>query len=168
MKHVHPGHTNSLLMPHLVLQDEWSFVWLSEVLCTVNTQHNCSKYQCSTTGIRHVYQERVRTTATKPVVEHVSSPDDLVLNMAQMRNAVYLQQFRISPIPLDLSKTIQESAACAIDQRRLAKTGATRGCGCGRSRGRGIVGERAGCAGNRGRGRGRGRGGETNVHFISN
>lgn len=129
LAHVHPGSTCSLLMPQLVLQDEWSFVRLSEVLCTVNTPHNCCKYQCPTTGIRHVYQERVQTTQTNPAVEHVSNPDDLILNIAQMRDATYLQQFRIPPIPLDPSKIIQESAACAIDQRRFVEAGGTRGRG---------------------------------------
>ena len=86
----------------------------------MNTQHDCHRNGCQTSGIRYVYQERIRTDITTPVVEHLINPNDLILNTAQMRDAVHLQRFRIPSTPLNEEIVIQESVAQAIDQWKVA------------------------------------------------
>jgi len=133
----------------------------------VNTQHDCHRNGCQTSGIRYVYQERIRTDITTPVVEHLINPDDLILNTAQMRDAVHLQKFRIPSTPLNEEIVIHESVARAIDQRKVA---GERASGSRGGRGRGGQGRRGQGHGlldnslpsdqarRQGRGRGRGRG----------
>jgi hypothetical protein len=64
----------------------------------------------------------------------------LVLNTAQMRDAVHVQHYRINSQPLDANSVIQEGAARVVDARKTADSmsndTATRG-GRGRGRGRG-------------------------------
>jgi len=114
---------------------------LQDIPCTVNTQHDCSRNKCQTSGIRYVYQECMQTAMTTPVVEHLTNPDDLILNTAQMRDATHLQKFRIPSTALDEEMVIQESVAHAINQRKSAADGTSRpGKGRGRAgRGRGVV-----------------------------
>ena len=116
---------------------------MQDVTCTVNTQHDCYRHKCQTTGARYVYQERIQTEKTTPVVEHLTDPNDLILNTAQMRDAIHVQNFRIASTPLDEERIIQESVARTINQRKSATDGAS---ATGRGRGRGV----------RGRGQGRG------------
>ena len=78
-------------------------------------------------------------------MEHLTDPNDLILNTAQMRDAIHVQNFRIPSTPLDEERIIQESVTRAINQRKSATDGAS-GTGRGRGRGRGA----------RGRGQGRG------------
>lgn len=79
------------------------------ILCTVNTQHNCAAHQCKTANTRPVMQEREVTQHTRPVVSH-SAPHDLILNTAQMRDAIHLQKFRIASQELDGDMVLTESA----------------------------------------------------------
>ena len=97
--------------------------------------------------------------------------NDLILNTAQMRDAVHLQRFRIPSTPLNEEIVIQESVAQAIDQWKVAGERASGSRG-GRGRGRGGQGGRGQGHGlldnsipsdqarghGQGRGRGRGRG----------
>lgn len=83
---------------------------LQDLLCTVNIQHNCALNNCGATGQRPVYQEHQRTEHTRPVISHNRCPDDLMLNTAQMRDAVYVQPFRISSETLDLDDIVHNSA----------------------------------------------------------
>jgi hypothetical protein len=53
-------------------------------------------------------------------VEHLRNPNDLVLNTAQMRDAIYVQEYRINSQPLDAESVIQEGAARVIDARKTA------------------------------------------------
>ena len=68
------GTTNRLLVPHLVIQDKWSFVPLTvkcfylfiddsmksqDVVCTMNMQHDCHHNGCQTSGIHYFYQEHI-------------------------------------------------------------------------------------------------------------
>lgn len=54
-------------------------------------------------------QERERTTQTRPTVSHVA-PHDIILNIAQMRDAIHLQKFRIVSPELDEDTIITASA----------------------------------------------------------
>ncbi|KAJ7886066.1 hypothetical protein B0H13DRAFT_2535282 [Mycena leptocephala] len=67
-----------------------------DLICTVNVQHNCMDNQCGPTGSRPVFQERERTNQTRAQIAHLQNPTDVVLNTAQMRDAVHLQRFRIN------------------------------------------------------------------------
>lgn len=91
----------------------------------------------------------MRTEITSPVVEHLTDPNDLILNIAQMRDASHVQKFRIPSTPLEEERIIQESVARAINQRKSAEI------------------RTAGAGGGRGRG-GRGRGGRGQVRGSSN
>ncbi|KAF8966226.1 hypothetical protein BDZ97DRAFT_1657897 [Flammula alnicola] len=138
-------------MPRLQYLNEWSFVPISDLLCTVNTQHDCDTNKCTTSGFRYVYQERVRTQRRAPIVQHIKNPDDLILNTAQMRDAIHLQKFRIPPAVLDEPAVIDASVRRMIDKRKKSKEDTEKEASGqasmrGHSRGRGA----------RARGRGRG------------
>jgi hypothetical protein len=90
----------------------------------VNVQHNCSQHNCGTADTREVYQEREKTDQTRPAVSHVS-PQDVVLNTAQMRDAIHVQKFRQNSGTLDADTIITESAARELTaQRALQKASA--------------------------------------------
>lgn len=87
----------------------------------MNAQHNCSEHHCGTANTRNVYQEREKTAQTRPVVSHIM-PQDVVLNTAQMRDAVYVQKFRQRSATLDAEQLITESAAReVVTQKALRK-----------------------------------------------
>lgn len=105
----------------------------------------------------------MQTGMTTPVVEHLTNPNDLILNTAQMRDAIHLQKFQIHSTALDEDTVIQESIARAINKRKTAEAGSY---GTRRGRGRGGRGHGVlhgsnieGSSGTaRGGGHGRGRG----------
>ena len=87
----------------------------------VNAQHNCSEHHCGTANTRNVYQEHEKTAQTQPVVSHIM-PQDVVLNTAQMQDAVYVQKFRQCLATLDAEQLIMESAACkVVTQKAMRK-----------------------------------------------
>ncbi|KAF8204045.1 hypothetical protein BJ912DRAFT_841196 [Pholiota molesta] len=131
-------------MPQLILRDEWNLVPLVDVLCTVNTQHQCERNGCTTSGTRYICQERVQTSHTASVVQHLNNPNDQLLNMAQMRDAINLQNFRIPTTPLDEEAEVLKSVTRVINERKAAASGTNlaRGRGRGgsvRGRGRGVA-----------------------------
>ncbi|KAF7975989.1 hypothetical protein HWV62_8148 [Athelia sp. TMB] len=100
-------------MPRLKLTNMWACATFQTILCTVNAPHNCSDRQCGTSQTRPVYQERELTAYTRPSVLHVS-PEDQILNLAQMRDAVHVQRFRQPSQMLDREHIILASAAKEI------------------------------------------------------
>lgn len=66
------------------------------------------------TGFQYVYQERERTSYTRPVLNHSGPLDDRILNTAQMRNAIHLQSFRTPSETLDANTNIHASAARVV------------------------------------------------------
>lgn len=132
-------HSPTYRMPHIDLINAWSVarfqvrdcqfctmelyqLFLQDILCTVNVQHNCAQQLCSTAQIRHVYQERERTDQTRLAVTHIRQPDDLVLNTAQMRDAPLLQKFRLRSPDLNADDIITASAAHEIALQKTART----------------------------------------------
>ncbi|KAK7007081.1 hypothetical protein R3P38DRAFT_3325555 [Favolaschia claudopus] len=79
-------------MPSMVLSGEWVLLHSKDLICTVNVQHNCRDNNCATTTSVPVFQERVKTSQTAARVAHTQNVDDIVLNTAQMRDAVYVQK----------------------------------------------------------------------------
>jgi len=129
-----------------------------DVLCTVNTQHECEKYGCKPTGSRLVWQERTNTSTLILVVEHTNHPECRVLNSAQMRDACHTSHFRIPSQPLDFETTVLRSAAKEIDKHKSLAAGSTTTTGRGRGRGRGHRSSASGGQQTLGRGLGRGQG----------
>lgn len=145
-------------MPELSLKSIYSFVPLAvsgiiwvlkysllihkqNIMCTVNTVHNCPCNKCESDGFHYVYQERVQTAHKHSVVLHSTQPDDpddRVLNTAQMRDAEFLQMFRIPSSTLtdtNVEQPLYDSVASIVNAWKAAGAGVGRGV---RGRGRGI------------------------------
>ncbi|KAJ6462550.1 hypothetical protein C8R45DRAFT_841581 [Mycena sanguinolenta] len=105
---------------------------VQDILCTVNVQHNCMDNKCGPTGSRPVFQERERTDQSRAQIVHSQNPADLVLNTAQMRDARYLQRFRINTPQLDPETVIYQSAINEVAAQR--NTAAEKPSGSGRRR----------------------------------
>lgn len=101
-----------------------------DLLCTVNVQHNCVEQHCQASGSQPIYQERQLTKNTRPIITHVRVPNDLVLNTAQMRDAIYVQQFHIASENLDLDEIVHQSAVKELATlKALDTTGPRTGAG---------------------------------------
>ncbi|KAJ7711756.1 hypothetical protein B0H16DRAFT_1667716 [Mycena metata] len=109
-------------MPAVGVQNQWSLVQMTDILCTVNVQHNCNAQHCGPTGFRYIYQERETTTHTRPVIVHTGVEDDFVLNTGQMRDAINLQPFRTNSQVLDMDTVIEASVLREFHQEKAAKT----------------------------------------------
>ncbi|KAH9948702.1 hypothetical protein B0H21DRAFT_890351 [Amylocystis lapponica] len=111
-------------MPDVVLSPQWSMTVLENILCTVNVQHKCAEHQCTTSGARSVYQERRHTDQIRPAVAH-RTPSALVLNTAQMRDAIHVQRFRIASPSLDTNQIVHASVAREVDAQKVVNKAAT-------------------------------------------
>lgn len=89
-----------------------------EVLAGVSTFHNCATHGCSVTRTRPSLQERELTNYLEDEVKHAVHPDDRVLNLAQLRNAVVLQLFRRSDRYPDQTPGAAVKQALVNRQRR--------------------------------------------------
>ncbi|KAH9945634.1 hypothetical protein B0H21DRAFT_693918 [Amylocystis lapponica] len=105
-------------MPRVTLESHWHMTLLADLLCTVNVQHNCTANHCGIMASRTVWQERQRTDQTQTAVTH-NNPADLVLNTAQMRDAVHVQHFRIHSPILDPDHIIHTSAAREVTAQKV-------------------------------------------------
>ncbi|KAJ7710473.1 hypothetical protein B0H17DRAFT_914738 [Mycena rosella] len=131
-------------MPGIVLTGERQVLQTLEILCTVNVQHNCLDNNCGPTTSRPVYQERQITTHTQAQIAHLVSPTDLVLNTAQMRDAVHVQRFRIDTPAMEQDTVIHQSAANELEAAKTAaKSTTTAGCSQNRTRSTPAVSTRA-------------------------
>lgn len=65
--------------------------------------HNCAAHGCEVTQTRRVIQERRITDHFEDEILHSKHPDDLVLNLAQLRSASVIQYFRSDRRFTDLS-----------------------------------------------------------------
>ncbi|KJA24725.1 hypothetical protein HYPSUDRAFT_94301, partial [Hypholoma sublateritium FD-334 SS-4] len=117
------GASEQFQMPELSLKREYSFVPLANIMCTVNTAHNCPRNNCKSDGFHYVYQERVQTAHKRSVIRHSTRPEDWILNTAQMHDAEYLQKFRIPSDSLtvaDEEQLLHDSVAVTINARKAA------------------------------------------------
>jgi hypothetical protein len=87
------------------------------VLCVVNVQHNCAAHACDTQGQISVYEEHERTTHMKPRTRHFVS-EDIMLNTAQMRDAIHVQRFRIAANALDHDHAIMLGAKSEVEAQK--------------------------------------------------
>lgn len=127
-------------MPHIDLTNQWGCVsfWVchffpplplldgsieidvQDILCTVNVQHNCSHHNCGTADTHTIYQEREKTDQTRSAVSHIA-PHDIVLNMAQMRDAIHVQKYRLHPGTLNADTIITQSAAREVAAQKASR-----------------------------------------------
>ncbi|RDB16192.1 hypothetical protein Hypma_003108 [Hypsizygus marmoreus] len=110
-------------MPRLQLHavQEWECISASTIRCTVNVQHNCVERLCKLTKSRVIYQEREATDSFTMGVSHIT-PDDVLLNTAQMRDAIHILPFHL-PIPsLHREQIIAQAAKLEVDERNTKKT----------------------------------------------
>ncbi|KAJ7814354.1 hypothetical protein B0H14DRAFT_3747837 [Mycena olivaceomarginata] len=74
-------------MPSVQLAGEWSLH---------STEHNCMDNHCAATASIPLFQERTKTAQTIARIAHTQNLHDLVLNTAQMRDAVLVQPYRLN------------------------------------------------------------------------
>ncbi|KAJ7483665.1 hypothetical protein FB451DRAFT_1029349, partial [Mycena latifolia] len=113
-------------MPSIKLSGQWSMQTTKDLLCTVNVQHNCIDNKCEATGSVPVYQERTQTTQTIARIAHTRNAGDVVLNTAQMRDAVHVQHFRLDSVPMDFETVVHQSAANEIGARKVRASAAAK------------------------------------------
>lgn len=77
--------------------------------------HNCAAYGCEVTQTRRVIQERRITDHFEDEILHSQCPDDLFLNLAQLRSAGVIQYFQSDTRFTTLSQ--DEVIECAIKNR---------------------------------------------------
>ena len=92
------------------------------------------------------------TESTHSTIQHLEVPTDLILNTAQMRDAVHVQRHRVPSTELEPLTVVQESATRTIDARKIAADSTGRG----RGRGRAVPARLPTSVGGHGRGQGRG------------
>ncbi|KAK7027138.1 hypothetical protein R3P38DRAFT_3268099 [Favolaschia claudopus] len=119
-------HSSRYGMPRILLSGHRSVLDDTDLMCTVNVQHNCQDNGCGPTGSRRVFQERQQTEHTRPEISHVQNLTDLVLNVAQMRDAKHLQPFRPNIPLLDAETVIQQSAVNELAARRSTAAAAAK------------------------------------------
>ncbi|KAJ4465765.1 hypothetical protein C8J55DRAFT_405138, partial [Lentinula edodes] len=98
-------------MPRLTASRQFFTVSPSSIHCSLNVQHDCVQNKCQVEGKAAVRQEQEMTSELKDVVVHKGDLEDWVLNTAQMRDAQYLQRFRIPVVPLSLTYVLEQSTA---------------------------------------------------------
>ncbi|KAG2028679.1 hypothetical protein BDR03DRAFT_882924, partial [Suillus americanus] len=101
----------SYSMPSVRAHGEFLLYPIEQILCTVNLQHHCQAHKCAASGTEFIYEERAKTSKTKPVIHHSGDPGDLILNTAQMHDAKHMQGLRIPVRQPDMNLAILEGAA---------------------------------------------------------
>ncbi|KAJ7654427.1 hypothetical protein DFH06DRAFT_993722, partial [Mycena polygramma] len=67
---------------------------LKDCVATASSIHNCAAHGCTPTATKPIFQERKDTGRFEKQILHPTSPDDILLNLAQLRSARYTQQFQ--------------------------------------------------------------------------
>ncbi|KAJ3776881.1 hypothetical protein FB446DRAFT_784792 [Lentinula raphanica] len=112
-------------MPHLEHSGRYLVVEPTVLQCTVNVQHDCSRNHCQVERVRSVLQERERTGEVNGALVHRGNLKDVVLNTAQMRDAKFVQRFRIPGKALTLEQELTASAAREWDTLNKPRTSRT-------------------------------------------
>ncbi|KAJ6508136.1 hypothetical protein C8R45DRAFT_1167703 [Mycena sanguinolenta] len=91
--------------PSLTAQpDRIEWCSLKACVATASTIHNCAAHGCTPTATKSIIQERKATGRFEKEVVHSASPDDVLLNLAQLRSAQYIQKFQPSERYPDLDR----------------------------------------------------------------
>ncbi|KAI6014953.1 hypothetical protein EDC04DRAFT_2549657, partial [Pisolithus marmoratus] len=110
------GCSDVYLLPQIQLFG-WTVLPAAALLCGVNVQHDCARNGCTGTSAIPVYEECERTTKTQQWIGH-QNPSDFILNTAQMRDAMHVQQFRVQAEQLDHDWAIHTGAAAELDAQK--------------------------------------------------
>ncbi|KAJ3867820.1 hypothetical protein EV359DRAFT_33661 [Lentinula novae-zelandiae] len=114
---IHPKYKLHQLMPA-----QWALLPPQNVLCPVDTQHNCAGNNCDLSKFRAVRQERELTEHRLPRTHHHNDTEhQRLLNTNQMRSGVFVQRLRPTIPPLDPDLMISEGATREI-QAQMAAT----------------------------------------------
>ncbi|PBK79410.1 hypothetical protein ARMGADRAFT_1049148 [Armillaria gallica] len=111
-------------MPRIAASGHYGVVALSQLLCTVNVQHDCSRNDCTPDASVPIFQERQQTDKVHRRIRH-RNPADIVLNTAQMRDAVHVQPFRRPSPALNADEIIHRSVQKEVDISTTAKHATT-------------------------------------------
>ncbi|KAK1228871.1 hypothetical protein PQX77_008081 [Marasmius sp. AFHP31] len=113
-------------MPRLRPRVPDSYVVLprEDILCTANVQHDCIRQKCKVHLTQVVRQERHDTGLRRGQIVHNGDPHDIVLNTAKMRDAKFIQKFRVSHKILPVEDTIKESTEREVASLRRTKEAA--------------------------------------------
>lgn len=84
----------------------------------MNVQHNCAGNHCDASGSELVWQER-EEHGTRQAIHH-KNPDDIFLNTAKMRDAIYVQQFSVPLQPFSLSYVLIKVAEAELASLQIA------------------------------------------------
>ncbi|KAJ4464148.1 hypothetical protein C8R41DRAFT_739929, partial [Lentinula lateritia] len=99
-------------MPRLTPSGQYFSILPTQSLrCTVNVQHDCDQHHCTVEAKQPAAQEREQASKLKDEVVHKGDLNDKVLNTAQMRDADFLQRFRIQIPRLSVDVILEESSA---------------------------------------------------------
>ncbi|KAG1724109.1 uncharacterized protein EDB91DRAFT_1063018 [Suillus paluster] len=94
-------------MPSLSKTERYHLVTPEQIDCTVNVQHNCAANRCNLSSSRPVFLEREHQVEGTQAVRHNDDrTEDLILNMAKMRDAKFISKFREAAPPLDTDSLI--------------------------------------------------------------
>ncbi|KAJ3714464.1 hypothetical protein C8R42DRAFT_726467 [Lentinula raphanica] len=97
-------------MPCLKHSGKFFVVEPTVLQCTVNVQHNCYQNNCQVEQVRAILQERERTGEVRGAIVHRGDIHDVVLNTAQMRDAKFVQRFRLPGKILSFEQELTASA----------------------------------------------------------
>ncbi|KAL1661798.1 hypothetical protein GGF50DRAFT_60307 [Schizophyllum commune] len=96
---------------------EWCTI--SKCIAAVNTFHNCAKHQCRIARTRQARRERRLMQEKIDEVVHATQPEDLILNLSQLRSAESLHAFRWESRYPDAQKSQQELVDEAVQHRKV-------------------------------------------------
>ncbi|KAG1740436.1 uncharacterized protein EDB91DRAFT_1282289 [Suillus paluster] len=94
-------------MPSLSKTERYHLVTPEQINCTVNVQHNCAANRCNLSSSRPVFLKwEHQVEGTQAVRHNDDRTEDLILNMAKMRDAKFISKFREAAPPLDTDSLI--------------------------------------------------------------
>ena len=85
----------------------------------VNVIHNCAAHNCQPAQTREIRQERIRTGRFDSEILHTNCPEDILLNLAQLRSSQYLQTFR-PPLPPTMAQDLLVAKAVENHEQIVA------------------------------------------------
>ncbi|KAG8686050.1 hypothetical protein FRC11_009607 [Ceratobasidium sp. 423] len=120
--------------PSLLRCDRPEFVVkLEHIVATASAFHNCATHQCASSNTKPVRQERQIISTFEAEIQHKSRPDDLILNLAQLRSAQairYLYSLLTPPYPsieeaikngIEYQKALERARQAAQEGKEAAK-----------------------------------------------
>ncbi|KAG2752138.1 hypothetical protein P692DRAFT_201687974, partial [Suillus brevipes Sb2] len=115
----------SVFLPCLDLTKDKIVSMASDIICSVNLQHNCIDSKCVDMHQQHVLQEQIQTTRTKPVVDHQPTPH-FFLNTYSIHNCDHIrlvipEALRESPLRVTNPAEVRNLAVQQMKDKKAAK-----------------------------------------------